>query len=136
MASYRLDQYDRGTIELPSGQWRWFTIRVNSLPENVCVSQLLVFANESEAGDVMHVHVPNTLTEIDDARVRELAVDPDDREITTTNGTVVIGRRSDDAGGWWPVRPAVGQVFRTSTTDHRRLGELSRHELLEIARTR
>jgi hypothetical protein len=134
--THKLDEYASGTIELPSGHWRWFTIRVNSLPENVCVSQLLVFANEGEHGDVMHAHVPSNLNQMGTEQLRAFALDPDEREILIDGGTVRISRRVDDRGGWWPVRPAAGAPYRTSTLDHRQLGEIPRSELVDLVRAR
>jgi hypothetical protein len=134
MATYRLNQFDGGTVDLPSGHWRWFVIRLNSLPEETCEAQQLIFANEDESGDIMRARVPNTINSLDGRAVLEYARNPDDREFRTSSGRVGIGSAVDEGRGrMWPVRPANGHPYRTSKFVEKALGDLTRSELTEIA---
>ena len=133
MTTYRLDHHERGVISLESGTWRWFVIRLNSLPEVVCESQQLYFANESQPGDVMRARIPCDVNEIDDGAVAEYARNPDEREFRTSAGRFSIRPPSDIGNSrMWNVRPERGRLHRTSFAIDTPLGELTHDELLAI----
>src|SRR5262245_1215530 len=90
MTQYDLRHHAGGTIELPSGPWRWFVIRLISLPENECTHQQLIFANEDVRGDIMRVDVPPTLDNLDDANLRQFGLHPDERTFPTPNGQATL----------------------------------------------
>jgi hypothetical protein len=135
MTTYRLEQIDGGTITLQSGRWHWFVSRVNSLPEGVCESQQLIFANELELGDIMRTRIPAHIEQLDDREVTNYARNPDEREFRTTSGRIVIGPAEDQGRGrMWPVRPEPGNPYRTTKFVEKPLGELTAEELRDIAR--
>jgi hypothetical protein len=135
MTTYELDEPGGGELTLPSGHWRWFVIRVNSMPENRCASQQLIFANESysDSDDVMRVDVPRNVDSLDDEDVRRYARNPDTRSFLISTSEFTIWPPTDDMNNrMWRVRPASGYQFRTSKHIEKPLGELTNQELAEI----
>jgi hypothetical protein len=134
MTTYNLKQLDGGTVLLPSGRWRWYVIRVNSLPEDVCETQYLFFANETNPGDLMRAAVPPTVQEVSDTEVRELARYPEERSFRDRQGRVQLRPTLDNGREpMWRVRPPTGLAFGTSKHIEKGLGELTPEDLIDIA---
>jgi hypothetical protein len=136
MTTYRLDQLDQGFVSLPSGNWKWYVIRLMSLPEGTCEVQHLIFANANYAGDIMRAQVPSHLSEIDDESVMSYARQPDDRSFRTDKGRFQIRPPLEDGRQrMWSVRPEQGIPFRTDMHIEKSLGELTEEDLRELVRT-
>jgi hypothetical protein len=134
MSTYRLDQPEGGLLTLPSGDWRWFVIRLNSLPEGVCQLQQLIFVNEPEGGDIMRARVPSDINTIDDVSVKEYARKPEDRMFLAPSGWVTVRPPIETlADRMWSVWPENRYHFRTSYAVEKPLGELTREDMLTIA---
>jgi hypothetical protein len=132
---YRLDQLDRGAITLLSGIWRWFVIRVNSMPGEKCEVQYLIFANESISSDIMHARVPSDVDAIDVVAVKEFARHADDRSFRTPKGRYVLRPPANDGRiDMWQVRPDRGMPFRTNWYIEKAIGDLTASDLEEIVR--
>lgn len=133
MTTYRLDQLDRGTVALKSGQWRWYVIRVNSLPEGICELQYLIFANETGAGDIMRARVPSDIDEVSEKQVLEYARAPEDRSFRTAKDRFLIRSVGTGFQRMWQVRREQGHLVSTNKHVDKPLGELSRTEIEDIA---
>jgi hypothetical protein len=135
MGTYRLDQFERGSLRLPSGDWRWFVIRLVSLPEGKCELQQLIFVSEQGGLEIMRARVPNDVNIIDDASARDFARHPEDRTIRAQGGSITVRPPDDqEPNPVWKVRPENGHPFRTSYAVEKPLGELTHDDMLRIIR--
>lgn len=137
MPEYRLDHYEGGEVTLASGQWRWFPIRLLSLPEEQCEMQLLILAHNEHPGDLMRVRVPPEVDGMDLEAITELARNPEEREFFSEDHHFNIRPLSEGTdGNMWRVRPSDRPAFQTDLHNEKALGDLSQEELGEIARIR
>jgi hypothetical protein len=99
--------------------------------------QHLVFANESEAGDLIRVNVPCDITEIDDQTVARYAQHPDERSFRRESGRYVV-RPPEEKGfnRMWRVRPENGHPYGVNVAIEKPLGELTPEDLTAIAAAR
>jgi hypothetical protein len=135
MIDYRLGNHPSGSVTLPSGRWKWFAIRICSLPDNVCHSQNLIFAGEDRTGSVMRTRIPPEVDVANEKEITEYGRMPDEREFQTQRGRYTIyPPRVFDANHMWMVRPESGRTFRTNIASDRQLGELTDEELEFIER--
>lgn len=133
MAAHNLDKLEGGVTLLRSGQWRWYVIRVSSLPEGRCEVQHLIFVSERPDGGIMRSRVASDVSTIDDTAVQGLAQHPDDRSIRGANGWItVFPPHGSDPLNRWRVRPEGRRPFWSDVQTGTPLGELTGDEMLEI----
>ena len=134
LSTYRLDQFERGSVTLSSGLWRWYVIRLNSLPEQVCQLQQLIFISEPDGGDLMRARVPSDVDTVDERTVEQYARNPDDRTFRAPTGWITVRPPVESGPGrMWSIWPEKGYIFRKSHAVEKPLGELTREDMLKIA---
>jgi hypothetical protein len=135
MATYRLDQLEGGVVRLASGGWRWYVIRLNSLPEQVCHLQQLIFVGEQDGVGIMRARVPNDINTIDDAAAMKYALHPEDRIFRIDGRSVTVRPPTDrSVGAMWDIWPETGGHFRNDHAIEKPLGELTREDMIQLCR--
>jgi hypothetical protein len=133
MASYRLDQLEGGVTAIGPSRWRWYVMRLNSLPSGQCELQHLIFVSETDGGGIMRARVPSDVDVVDDRAVLRHAMHPDDRSFRGRRGWLTVyPPNEEDTEPMWRVRPEARRPFRTDIAIEKSLGELSNDDLLAI----
>jgi len=135
MPSYNLEALDGGTVTLRSGEWRWFPVRLNAMPERSCVSQHLFFASVEHKGSVMRTRIDPDTDHVSEREVEEAAANPDEREAWTATGQATVWPPREDVDDpEWRIRVPHRGYVRTDMHREHRLGDLTHEEVGDLLR--
>lgn len=135
MVDYSLENLDSGEVDLPSGVWRSYVIRLYSLPERTCVSQMLLFGNLDQRGDTMRKRLPGSINQISAEELRGHAMHADEREFVDGEKRIVLRPPlviSYDS--MWSFRDATGQQRGSNIHIEVPIGSLTMEQIREIVR--